>query len=81
MLKGLPTRLRGRHRERRSNELLRLYLIERSKPGNESLPKVEICHRIVMMPAPEFYINSRAAHEIIKEQRNLRIKTIGRCEK
>lgn len=78
MLKGEPTGLRGKKRLKKYNELLRLYLEEKAKPGNESLSKLKICHRIVLMPAPEFYINSRAASEIIKRQMIKRAKPLSR---
>ena len=81
MLKGLPTGLKGEKRERKYQELLRLYLVEREKPGNESLSKHNLCHKIVNMPAPEFYINSRAAFEIIKQQMQRRKKYLTRFER
>lgn len=72
MLKGMPTGLKGEQRHRKFEQLYKMFLEERSKPGNENLSQKEICYRIVDMPAPEFYINYRAASGIISEQRRLK---------
>lgn len=81
MLKGKPTGLKGKQRERKFQELYRLFLIERAKPENKGLPKREICSRIVEMPAPEFYLNYRATNGIITEQSKLRMKEMERWTK
>ena len=76
MRRGKPTGLKGEQRKRKFYDLYRLFLQEKAKPGNESLPVREICSRIVEMPAPEFYLNYRAASGIIARQRELKIKEL-----
>ena len=78
MRRGSPTGLKGKHRLRKFNELYRLYKLERAKPGNEKSTVKEICARIVEMPAPEFYLNYRAASGIIAEQRAKKMQAIER---
>lgn len=81
MLKGQPTGLKGKQRERKFKELFRLYLIEAEKPENKGMPKREICSRIVEMPAPEFYLNYRATNGILTAQRNLKVREMERWTK
>lgn len=74
MQKGLPTQLKGEQRKRKFDELFRLFKEEKAKPENAGVSDGEICMRIVEMPAPEFYLNYRAASGIIAKEREMRQK-------
>ena len=78
MQKGMPTQLKGEQRKRKFDELYRLFREEKAKPENEGVSDGEICMRIVEMPAPEFYLNYRAASGIVARQREMRQKEMLR---
>ena len=69
LIAGKHPGVSGKQRIRKFRELYRRYLIEKDKPENADLSVYEISWRIVDQQAPEFYLNFRAASEIINRQR------------
>lgn len=72
MSRGQDSGIKGKAATRKFQELFRRYVAEWKKPESRDMDIYDICCKIVCQPAPEFYINNRAARGIIQRQKKLR---------
>ncbi len=70
--RGQDSGIKGKAATRKFQELFRRYVAEWKKPESRNLDIYDICSKIVCQPAPEFYINNRAARGIIQDQKRQR---------
>ena len=79
MLKGEAPGVYGKERLRKFADLLELYHEVRRRPGYESKSMLDVCHVIVEMPAPSFYLTHKTTNMFLMRIKKEKRKEL--CEK
>ena len=75
-VRGLELYKMGKQKARKFDELLRLYVQEKREQPNAH--HLDLCEKIVNMPAPEWYLEHQIASRIINEQISFRNNLMAR---